>query len=124
MGVKVVDRSGKLRTNCDRPSLRILIKLEGGLAVKAPKKAIEMRFPQIEAVKERIAPQQIPYIEALASPNRDRLASKQTAVAFLSPRFAPPVVAVAFPKTELFSFCKLQAVNPFSAFPGVQVRNY
>lgn len=124
MGVKVVDRSGKLRTNGDRPSLCILIKLQGGLAVKAPKKAIGMRFPQIKAVKERIAPQQIPYIEALASPNPDPSKSKQTAVAFLCPRFAPLVIAVAFPKTEFFGFCKLQPVNPFSAFPGVQVRNY
>jgi len=71
-----------------------------------------------------LAPQQIRYIEALGKSLLRSTASKQTAVAFLGPRFAPPVVAVAFPKTEFFGFCKLQPVNPFSAFPSVQVGNY
>jgi hypothetical protein len=105
--------------------LRLLVKLNISQAVSSGKDAIDdMKGEKIEAVKERISSQQIAYIEALGKSLRRSTASKQTAVAFLGPRFAPPVVAVAFPKTEFFGFCKLQPVNPFSAFPCVQVGNY
>ncbi|MBE9119562.1 hypothetical protein IQ269_01775 [Tychonema sp. LEGE 07199] len=42
-GVQVVDRSGKLRTSYDRPSLRILLQFKGFGAVRKPKGAIERR---------------------------------------------------------------------------------
>ena len=50
MGVKVVYRSGKLRTNCDRWVYVFLVRLEGTCAVTDPKDAIEIRFWQTEAV--------------------------------------------------------------------------
>lgn len=50
--------------------------------------------------------------------------SEHTAVAFLGPRFPTFVVAVAFPKTQFGCFCKLQAINPFGAFPSIEVWDY
>ena len=56
MGVKVVYRSGKLRTNCDRWVYVFLVRLEGTCAVTDPKDArCELIFWQTEVVKERIA---------------------------------------------------------------------
>ena len=105
--------------------LRILVELNRSRGVRYSKDAIEeMQFLQIEAVKDRIAPQQRLYREALGNSLLPIARIKTDRCSVPRPRFPSLVVAVAFPKTEFFGFCKLQAVNPFSAFPSVQVGNY
>ena len=85
--------------------LRILVELNRSRGVRYPKDAIEeMQFPQTEAVKERIAPQQRLYREAVAESLLpiDRIKTDRCSVPL--PKVRPAGDSRCVPKNRVLRF--------------------
>ncbi len=85
--------------------LRILVELNRARGVTYPKDAIEeMQFPQTEAVKERIAPQQRLYREAVAQSLLpiDRIKTDRCSVPL--PKVRPAGDSRCVPKNRVLRF--------------------